>query len=292
MDDAPTVQAPEARDLAKETKANLQAQIDLAPAVYSSEATYRPKYANLENRLLQESLLGNADQRGLLDLYQNDINPFVRQQQTEDAALSNQLLSRQRSQDIADVELYGQRASDAFRKANPLIDELTKQAQADLTLRGALSPEEQRQVDQQTRMAYADRGMIRNNRAIGDELLNRDTYKRQKMFQDRDFALKIAQQQTDPFMAILGRGSRQIDSSSGQSLLGQGGFSQNAGNTMFGMNQGQSAQYSSQLNSENFDQLNNFAIANANAESANQGAKMALIGAGIQAVGSIAGGAL
>lgn len=289
MGSAPTVEAPKPRDLGQETRDTLQAQVDLAPEIYGAEAEFKPKYTDLDNQILERSLLGTDSQRGILDIYEKDIDPFVRRQQELDAAMSNRLLADQRARDIQDVETLGMRANEAFRKANPLIDELTTQAQEDIRLRGALSPQEQREVEQQTRAAYADRGLVRGNRAIGEELLNRDSYKRQKMFQDRDFAMRVAATQADPFMAILGRSGRQIDSGAGAGLAAQAQGQGAGGNTMFGMNQAQYAQYSQGLNEDNFAQKNNFAIANANMAAAAQAQKMQLAAAGIQSVGSMAG---
>jgi hypothetical protein len=45
---------------------------------------------------------------------------------------------------------------------------------------GALNPEQSRDVDQSTRAAFAARGNVMGNQALGTELLNRDQYRRQR----------------------------------------------------------------------------------------------------------------
>ena len=63
-----TVQAPPPRDYGEETRQTLQSQFNLAPQHYSSEATYRPQYANLERGIMLENL-GLDPQLGLLDAF-------------------------------------------------------------------------------------------------------------------------------------------------------------------------------------------------------------------------------
>lgn len=58
------VAAPPARDLYKETRDTLQAQIDLAPKLASSEAQYRPLYNALDLQDLNYMLLGGRSLEG------------------------------------------------------------------------------------------------------------------------------------------------------------------------------------------------------------------------------------
>ena len=69
-----TVEAPPARDYAKETGDTLQTQIDLAPQLYESEAKYRPQYADLERGMMLEQL-GIDPSLGLLEAYEDYIAP-------------------------------------------------------------------------------------------------------------------------------------------------------------------------------------------------------------------------
>jgi len=284
---APSQPAP--RDVGKETRDSLQAQVDLAPQIYESEKEYKPKYADLDTATLERTLKGTDEQRGLLDLYKDDIYPFAREQAAADQALQQSLQTTQRTADITDIELLGGRARDAFRGANPIIAELSDQALTDVKLRGRLSPEELRDVEQTTRAEFSERGMVRSNPAVVSEFLNRDTVSRGKMFQDRDFALRLAGMEQDPWLAVLGRPGSQVNTTgAAQGTFGSAGYSLGSQNTMFGMNQAQTAQYNSQLNSDNFEQANNFAIMKANAKGAGKAGTMGLIGAGIGAVGAVA----
>ena len=59
------VDAPPPRDYGKETRDTLEAQIQLAPQLYASEAKYRPQYADLERRMQLEQM-GIDPSKGLL----------------------------------------------------------------------------------------------------------------------------------------------------------------------------------------------------------------------------------
>ena len=284
---------PPPRDIGKETRDSLQAQVDLAPQTYDSEKTFRPLYAQLDTKIMQDQLLGTPDQQGILDLYRTKLQPYMREQSLLDQQTNSELATAQRTADVADVEALGARANAAFRANNPIISELSDQALADVKLRGQLSTEEQRNLDQMTRADFSQRGMARSNPAVVSEFMSRDSVARNKMMQDRQFALTVADKTQDPWLAIVGRPSTQVNSAAGgQGMMGQVDYSLNSGNKMFGMNQGQFANYASQLNSDNFDQANNFSIMSANANSANSASKqqgmMGMIGAGIGAVGTIA----
>ena len=62
------VEALPPRDLRQETRDTLEAQIELAPDLYESEAQFRPQYANLERGIMLENL-GLDPQMGLLDAF-------------------------------------------------------------------------------------------------------------------------------------------------------------------------------------------------------------------------------
>ena len=51
--------APAPRNIGQETRDTLNAQVDLAPQLFASEAEFRPKYAALESDLLQRQLMGS-----------------------------------------------------------------------------------------------------------------------------------------------------------------------------------------------------------------------------------------
>ena len=101
---------------------NSMADPALQEKILQSEQTYRPQYAALNLADLNTYLMGGGGQKGALEL-----NNLATQQanQTQLAALS-----AQRGADIADVELYGTRASDAFLNANPQLRASLERADA------------------------------------------------------------------------------------------------------------------------------------------------------------------
>jgi hypothetical protein len=74
---------------------------------------------------------------------------------------------------------------------SPLLTELQSQAGADLALGGEISPEEARDVEQQTRAGFAARGNVLGNQALGAELLNREKYQRERQGERRQFATGV-----------------------------------------------------------------------------------------------------
>ena len=58
---------PEQPSYGESLRDSLQAQIDLAPALYQAEAESRPRYAQLETDILRDTLLGRDGERGMLD---------------------------------------------------------------------------------------------------------------------------------------------------------------------------------------------------------------------------------
>ena len=76
---------------------------------------------------------------------------------------------------------------------NQIEAELQRQAQDELALGRALSPEEQRNATQSARAAMAARGMATGNAAVGAEILNRDAFAQQRLDQRRQFAAGVNQ---------------------------------------------------------------------------------------------------
>lgn len=76
----------------------------------------------------------------------------------------------------------------------PLLRSLNQQAQAQLDTGGRLTPQMQRLVDQQTRGAFAARGMAYSNPALVTEFLNRDIYSQQRLAQAQQFAQNVQNQ--------------------------------------------------------------------------------------------------
>jgi len=145
-----SVEAPAPRDYGKETADTLRAQLELAPQKYAAEAQYAPQY-----QALQLGLLKSATPE-LLQLYKEQIAPTMGE--VEAAARS-----RSRAGDIADIQALGPQARAAIKAASPeqaaLADTLTAQATSALRAGSRLTPDQQRQLEQQTRGSLASRGL-------------------------------------------------------------------------------------------------------------------------------------
>jgi len=188
--------APDARNYGQETRDTLQAQIDLAPQLYASEAQYQPMYSELALRNLNTLLNGANGTPGLTQL------------------LAGQA-TNQRAADISDVATLGPAAREAILASNPdsarLLELLNQQAEEGLVAGTSLTPGEMREVTQASRAAFAARGLSGSNSAIGDELLSQYNLG-QKMLRDRQgFAGNVLGYNQavvgDPFLQILGRPS-------------------------------------------------------------------------------------
>lgn len=272
--------APPPRNLGQETRDTLQAQIDLAPKLYESEALWGPKYANLEVQNWQRAIFGGGESPGFLSL--------LEQSQPRMDALTKAQTSRQREADIADVLRLGPQAQTAFRSADPaqaaLIDELTRQANEEVRLGAALDPSLRNEVAQAVRAGQADRGMGYGPSDIFEEAMSLAQAGQNLRNQRRTFASSIASQRAglygDPFLQILGRPAMNVSQGN---FLGQQGqaFAQDAGPQLFNPE----SSYASDLYNTNYNAKAAARIAEANN-------KFGLIGAGLGAVGNIFGGFL
>lgn len=188
---------PEPRDYPAEYASILNTQIGAAPRIYESEAEFRPKYAELD-----------------FDIYSQMLPQYL-QAQLDNQGLVSRLNTSSREADINDILELSPKAMDALRAANPeaagLLDELTRQANDEVLLGGELSADERRKVIQNTRSGFADRGMALGNPAVFAEVMNLDSYGRQRKAERRGFAQDVVQLNRlnygDPWMAILGRPS-------------------------------------------------------------------------------------
>lgn len=207
------------QDYYKQTHDTLQAQVDMAPEVFRANATYQPLYAGL-NFGIYDKFAPLYAQTG------RDIAPI----QADTASYLN---TAQRTSDIADVTKLGPQAVAAIRAANPqqsqLLDTLTSQAMGELARDGALSPDETRQITQQSRAGFDTRGMQRSNPAVFSEVLDLEGARRTRRNEGRQFAGNVLGYQKsiygDPFQAVLGRSNSNLAFAQG------GGGSQNMGVT-------------------------------------------------------------
>lgn len=184
--------------------------------------------------VLRSRTVNMPAQRGLLALLEEDLLPASDR-------LTAGSLSRQREAEIADVELLGGRATQAYRNANPeqaaLMGELNRQALEELQAGAHLDPSLRREVQQAVRQGQAARGMGLGLNDLADEsfmdALTADQLRRQRQaFASGIVGLNQATS-IDPFLATLGRPalnvgqgnqllntSRQINAGAGPQLFG------------------------------------------------------------------------
>ena len=115
------VAAPPARNYAKETRDQLLTQIQLAPDLYGAEASDeygQPAYATLGLKTLERALMGADGQRGLLEMYSQNVNPAM-------SAMEQESDRSRREADVADVEAYGGRATEALLGSDPYKKKLS-----------------------------------------------------------------------------------------------------------------------------------------------------------------------
>jgi hypothetical protein len=206
------VEAPPPRDVGEETRANLQAQVDLAPELLASEELHRPGYADLERRIQLEQL-GIDPEIGLLEAFENYIAPSLVRQ--ERAGVKG---------DIDMLRELGPQLVEAQRAADPLAESLRQDVmtgagdlladlRADYAAGGGMTAEETRDVDQQALAMAAQRGLVGQNVSdydrMAEKLLGDRQVKSQRMkelsagMQNASAAYGLGQ--GDPLLALSGR---------------------------------------------------------------------------------------
>ena len=208
------VNAPAERNYGQETADTLRTQLQLAPEKYAAEAKYAPQYQKLQLDLLRSAT------PELLALYKDQIAPVM----SEAEAASR---SRSRAGDIADISTLGPQARAAIKAASPqqaaLADTLTAQAQSGLNAGSRLTPEQQRQVEQQTRGSFAARGLAGSPTAGLQEAVRSQLSgagMQQQRSQQAMGALGASQGvYGDVFQQVLGRPSQAFGA--GQGFIGQ-----------------------------------------------------------------------
>ena len=272
---------PEPRSYAKEMGDTLETQIDLAPDKFAAEASDeygRPAYAQLDLRVLRETMMGKDGQPGLLELYENEVMPRLGQAEANSRRVA-------READIKDVEDLGVRASEAFKAANPeqaeLQAELNRQAMEDLRAGASLPPSLTREMEQFIRTGRSDLGFGHGMADLGAEVFMKGSAAEQMQRNRRAYAQQIAGMNAantqDPFMAILGRPGVSVNQAGMIAGQGQG---MNPGNTF-----NPESAYAGSLYANNFNAAGNAAIAAANN-------RTALAGAGLSAAGDFGGSAM
>lgn len=224
-----------------------------------------------------------APQRGLLDIYSQDIAPTM-------GRIEREQMSAQRGGDVSDFAQYGPGAVSAMEGMDPatraLMGSLTSTANSDLSYGTGLDPASEELLKRSTRGAQASRGMGYGPADAYGESLGLLQLGQQLKGQRMATASGVAGLRDAlygaPARALLSRpgsGTGSTMAAAGQAM-GLGG---GQGNFMSFLNPESS--YAQDLYNTNFNSLVNAAIGNANNQNA-------LIGAGISAVGSLAGGAM
>jgi hypothetical protein len=266
---ATSIEAPPPRNYGQETRETLQAQIDLAPQKYAAEAEYAPRYAALNAQIARQLA------PELTSIY-GQIAPQLAQTEAQTRGIS-------RAADIGDIEKLGPRARAAIQAASPqasaLADMLAAQSQSALAAGSRLTPDQARMAQQESRAAYAARGLAGGPSSALDEALRSRLMSAGVEQQRRQQALQgIAAQQGvygDVFQQVLGRPSQSFSM-----LPGAFGQSQSmAPGQLFNPE----SQYAADIYGGNYQGQ----LAARTASGANQAA---LLGGGLGAFGSLGGG--
>ena len=233
-----TVEAPPPRDYSKETRDTLEAQVDLAPQLYASEAKYRPQYANLERGIMLENL-GLDPQLGLLDAFRQ---------------ISSSQKDIQRDATSADIDMIrelGPQLAEAQRQADPQAEALRQAIMSDVTAEveagGGLTDEESRLVDQQVLEGASQRGMADQKSTLMDQIkgnLSGDRALRQTRLQNAQAAYSLGN--FDPLLALTGRTG--TAPAMAQQGFGGAGFTLGSSPAIFNPE----SQYAGQLATQNY----------------------------------------
>ena len=268
---------PVLRDPDAEYEAAYKTQIKYAPKVYESDSIYQPKYTDLELANQERALFGTqGGQAGVLDI--------ISRAQPRIDELTAQSASAQRAGDVADVERYGGRATEALRDAagtSGILNQLRTQAEEELGSEDILDPRLRREFDQAISQGQAKMGRGYSIADLGEKAaftaMQANALRRDRQRFGQSVVGTLQSTSVDPFMAILGRPGQAM--SAGASAFGQArGITGTAGPSgMFGMNN-----YFSGIGDYNANAANAANIAGYNA-------RTALVGGMIQGGASLAG---
>jgi cell division septum initiation protein DivIVA len=219
---------PPPRDLVAEGRQTIQAELEAAPQIYAGRQTYDPLYAELETKTLERGLFGTDGNNGQLAIFEQAAPRY--QQAISEANTVG------RRNDLQDYQELAPGFLTAARNADPenarLLEELTRQAQAELDLNGAASPEEVAASREAVRGAYASRGNLSGSGAITAEMLDRAALRRSRQASARQNAANTSQlrfsQQPNAAAFFSGQGA-----GSAAALQGQGGVQTNASAAQF-----------------------------------------------------------
>lgn len=228
----PSVNIPQ-RNLSSEMDQIHSSELKWADPYYQLEQKYGPLYNRLQLQNQGESAFGFTDANG------NRVPGTIEMGRTATAA--------NRAQDVSDLETLGPRATAANLDANPflrrslslladqqdqspILGTLNQQAQDALASGGNLSPQEERDIRENTGAVFADKGLQNTDQSAIAALFNRDAAKRGRLAAGQQFASGV-EGLNNTFRDFLGR-SAQIDATAlpdawtsifGRSSAGGGG---------------------------------------------------------------------
>ncbi len=233
----------------------------LQERIIGAEEQFRPRYAALEladiNTFAQGAIDPETGERsgGVFDLLADSSRRA--------GDLQREQLAQQRADDVSALQEFSPQVVEAYRAADPfstaIADRMSRRAL------GQLTPEEERNIQQQARAGSLARGRIGDESSVASEVLGRDTYTAQ--FAQPAFAM-----------------NRQIAGDLGSTILGRPSQSIQLGGQMFGQAQGLA---SGPMGPQLFDPN-----AGINMALQQRGQDMSLMGAQAQARGAMIGGAL
>lgn len=255
--------------------------------ILQSEQMYRPQYAALNLADLNTYLMGGGGQKGALEL-----NNLATQQANQ---MQMQALSAQRGADIADVQRYGAQATEAMRNADPyqkaILQGMNQYALSSANAAGRLSPEAQRNAEQQARLYGQARGRVGDTSTIAAEIMNREgamAGRRQEAMNAAQMAFNANKMTSaDPFQAILGRPSNATQMGMAQTQFAQGMAGQQ-GPQLFDPNAGINLALGQNANLSNYNA--NIYGSQAAFAGAQEQARGAMIGGLASGLGAIGGG--
>ncbi len=157
---------PPAPNYQESMRSILQAQVEMAPQVYASEAQYQPKYQTLQDQIAKQAATSQ------IQLYKQ-LQPSYSQLE-EDYMKSQQGAQLRGLQERAPEYIQAFQQAQGVGGINQALQRYTEQKLGGLQANGAaLSPEEQRMLDQQARAGYAARGTSLGGQSNLAEVMNR-----------------------------------------------------------------------------------------------------------------------
>ena len=210
-----------------------------------AEAKFRPEYTALELADINTMAQGTEDQAGLFDL--------LEQQSEQAGELQRSELQKQRAEDVSALQEFSPKVAQAYRDADPYSTELadlqSQQAQSIIgggatdaenllgqrgmefaASTGELTPLEQRNVQQQARMAAQSRGREMGSMGQYGELQARMAEELSKREREMQLGSALLGQQAGMQQQRFGQGQQALQSAYGM----QRGISGDLGATILG----------------------------------------------------------